>query len=230
MTTALQIITGAARLVGVVRKTEALSADEAADGLVALNDMLASWVNNGLLVTARTWENFIVASASSYTIGSAATLNTVRPMSIKEAFFRIGSIDYPLTILTDEEYERISYKTLSTGYPEYLNYDNGYATGIIRLYPQGAGGLHLLSEKPLTAFASLSTTVDLPPGWNRALRYNLAIDLAPEYGESVSAEVVKIAGESLDNIQLSIAKNRPIKFKPQNVIYSQVARITADLP
>jgi hypothetical protein len=175
MTTALQLITSAARLIGVVRKSEALSADEAVDGLEALNAMLASWVNSGLLVTARTWESFSVASATSYTIGPSQTLNTARPIVIKEAFFRVGSIDYPLAIISDEEYQSIELKVTGSSNPEYLSYDNGYPTGTIRLWPQATGALHLLSEKALTSVSGLSSTIDLPPGWLRALKYNLAI-------------------------------------------------------
>jgi len=214
MTSALQLITGAARLIGVIRKSEAMTADEAADGLVALNDMLASWSNNGLLCVSRVWEYFTVNSALSYTIGTGQELNTTRPLSIKAAFFRVGTIDYPLEIITDEQYESITLKTLSTNYPQYLSYDNAYPYGTIRLYPQGAGELHLLSEKPITNIAGLSTTVDLPAGWNRAIRYNLAIDIAPEYGEEPSPAVVEMAKQSKMEIMLSIAKNRPIKAQP----------------
>lgn len=211
MTTALQLITGAARLIGVIRKSEAMTADEAADGLVALNDMLASWSNNGLLCVSRVWEYFTVTSATSYTIGSGQSLNTTRPLSIKSAFFRSGDIDYPLELISDEQYESITLKTLSTDYPQYLSYDNAYPYGTIRLYPQGSGQLHLLSEKPISNIASLSSTVDLPAGWNRAIRYNLAIDIAPEYGETPSPAVVEMAKQSKQEIMLSIAKNRPIK-------------------
>ena len=230
MTTALQIVTAAARLIGVVRKSEALAADEAVDGLSSLNDMLASWSNNGLLCVSRVWENFTVSAATSYLIGAAQTLNTVRPLSIKAAFFRIDNIDYDLEIISDEEYERISLKTLTTDFPRYISYDNAYPYGKIRLYPQGAGQLHLLSEKPITNIASLSTTVDLPPGWNRAIRYNLAIEMAPEYGQEIPKAIVSMAQQSKTEITLSIAKNRPIKPQPTYIGYSNVARITGDLP
>lgn len=224
MTTALQLITSAARLVQVVRKTQALSADEAMDGLECLNDLLDSWTNNGLLVTSRSWEFFTVTNAVSYSIGPGQTLNTVRPLNIKTAFTRVNTIDYPLEILLDEEYESIIYKSLTTNYPQYINYDNANPYGNIRLWPQVSGSgteLHLLSEKPLAEIPTLNTTVIIPPGWKRAIRFNLAVDLAGEYGKDIPKYVGAVAGQSLAAIELSIAKNRPVKYKaPVNTRYN----------
>lgn len=215
MTTALGLITGAARLAGVTFKSETLDADEAADGLISLNDMLASWANNGLLVTSRTWESFNISPAASYSIGTGQTLNTARPVEIISAFTRSGDLDYPMEIISDEQYQAIEDKATTSPFPDYLTYDNGYPYGTIRMYPQlgTSAALHLMSEKPLTTIATLATTVNLAPGWNRAIRYNLAIEISPEYGVDVPAGVVKIANDSLTSIQLAIAKNRPIKFR-----------------
>lgn len=218
MATALDLITGAARLAGIVFKSEALDSDEAQDGLVSLNDMLSSWENNGLLVPSRIWESFTLANATSYSIGPGQTISTVRPTVIRSAFTRNAGIDYSMDIISDEQYESIPDKTLATGYPQYLSYDNGYPNGVIRLYPQLISGaeLHLLSEKPLANIATLNTLVELPPGWNRAIRYNLAIEISGEYGVEVPAAVVKIANDSLTSIQTAIAKNRPIKYLPSS--------------
>lgn len=213
MTTARQLITDSAKLLGVVRKGEALTADEAVDGLSQLNDMLDAWANEGLSCISRTTESFVVASATSYTIGTGQTLNTSRPIKIVSAYFRVGTIDYPLTIVTDEEYSDIGLKTLSSSNPEFLHYNNGHPTGIIHLYPQAAGTLFLVTEKPLTSIAALSTTIDLPPGWNRALKNNLAIEMAAQFGVQTPAEVIKNAMTSKGSIQLAIAKQRPIKNK-----------------
>lgn len=214
MTTALDLITGAAKLAGVVFKSETLDSDEANDGLTSLNDMIASWGNNTLLIQSRTWESFTVSAASSFTIGTGQTLNTTRPTSIVNAFFRSGGIDYSMNPMDDWEYERIPLKTVGSPFPEWFDYDNAYPYGTIRVYTALSTGaeLHLLSEKPVSSFSSLTDTVNLAPGWNRAIRYNLAMEMAPEYGVELRPEVVRIAALALKDIQLAIAKNRPIKF------------------
>jgi hypothetical protein len=216
MTNALEIITGAARLLQALRKGEALSAGEGQEGLSALNEMIGSWGNNALLVPSRVTESFSVSAATSWTIGSGGTLNTTRPTKIISAYFTSGGLDFPMQYVSEEEYALITLKTLTSPFPQFYTYTNAYPLGTIKVYPSlgSSATLNLLSEKPLTEFATLFTSVSLPMGWIRALRYNLAIELAPEYGKEPSAAVVAIAAKSLAAVSLAIAKNRPIKYIP----------------
>jgi hypothetical protein len=47
-----------------------------------------------------------------------------------------------------------------------------------------AGQLEIWIYVPMPQFASLATVIDLPPGYEMALRYNLAVALLPEYPRS----------------------------------------------
>lgn len=217
MTTALDIITGAAKLIGVIFKSETLSDDEAIDGLVALNDMLDTWSNDNLTTFSYTLESFPLTSAASYTIGSGGAFNTSRPVNIVTAVVRYASIDYPLKVITQEEYQlEVPIKSIASPIPQFLTYDNGYPLGTITIYavPTGGSTLRMLSNKPLSNLSSLTTVVDLPPGWKRALKYNLAIELAPEYGAEVSAAIAQNAATSLGAIKRSTAINNAIPFMP----------------
>lgn len=218
--TALDIITEAAKLIGVVFKSEALSADEAVDGLVSLNDMLDTWSNDSLTTFAYTLENFPLTGASSYAIGASGNFNTTRPISIVDAVVRVATIDYPLEIITQEQYQlEISNKSISSSIPEYLTYDNGYPLGIIKMFPIPTSGstLYMQSNKPLSNLSALTTTIDLPPGWKKALKYNLAIDMAPEYGMEPSASIVSNAKTSLGAIRRSSAVNTAMPLMPSGV-------------
>lgn len=216
MTSALDIITGGAKLLGLVFKSEALAADEAADGLITLNDMLDTWSNDNLATFAYTLESFPLTSSVSYTIGVGGNFNTARPINIVDAVIRSGSIDYPLTVITQEEYQtQIANKTIASTIPQYLTYDNGYPLGIIKMYPVASGGtLYLQSNKPLSNLSGLSTVVDLPPGWKRALKYNWALSAAGEYGIEPSASVVQVAKQSLGAIRRSTAVNNAMPLLP----------------
>ena len=202
-TTALDLITGAMRLIGAVDPGEQLTADEASDGLEQLNELLESLSNEGLACYQILQENFtLVAGTASYTIGSGATFSTTRPLNVLSGFIRNGSSDSPLGILTREEYNRITNKT-TQGLPEYLFYEPSVANGRIYLYgiPDAAYVLYIDSQKQLQSFPLLTTAIVLPPGYKRMLRYNLAPEIAPEYNRKVPDAVLTIARESKASIK-----------------------------
>ena len=207
MATALDIITDSLIDIGAIDPSEALTADEGAHGLRRLNELLESWSNERLAVYQILQENFALSSGTaSYTIGSGATFNTTRPLDVLSGFIRDSGSDYPLRILTREEYDRIQGKT--TQYqPEYLLYTPSVANGVITLYGVPAkayavtDGLWINSWKQLQSFTALTTTVVLPPGYLRAIKSNLSPELAPAYNRKVSDAVIAIARESKANIK-----------------------------
>lgn len=208
--TGRELITGALRLIGAIASGETASADEATDALSALNGMLDSWSLEKLILYARTEEVFtLVGAQQTYTIGSTGDFNTTRPLSIEEARIRVSNVDYPVEIIGLEKWSAIANKTLTSTYPImlYPEFTNPLATLKFWPIPDAANSVVLWSWKTLTQIATLNTTIALPPGYERALRYNLAIELAPEYGKSVSAEVASSALESKSNI-------KRINFKP----------------
>lgn len=218
MTTARSIIKKALLKIGALVKSEDPAADEANDALDSLNALIASWSNDSAVIYARTWETFPLTSASTYTIGTGGDFNTDRPLNIADCYLKDSTIDYDMEIISAEAYDSISYKSLQ-GIPEFLNFDNGYPLARIRLYPvpSASYSLFLLTEKAVTGFTTLDTVLSLPPGWERALIYNLAIDLAPEYNQEPSQAIVEIAKESLGMVRIGVIKNRPMDAFPQNV-------------
>lgn len=219
MTTARDIIKKSLQKIGVLVKSEAPSDDEAQDGLDSLNQLLASWSNDSASIISRAWESFpLQAGVSTYTMSSGLTFNTVRPINIIQSYIRNGTLDTPVGIINDETYNSISFKSL-TGVPQFLNYDNAYPTDNLRLYPipSAAYTIFLLSEKPLSGFASLDTDVSMPSGWERALIYNLALELAPEYKQQPDPSIVKIAADSLGLARKATLRARPMDAYPQNL-------------
>lgn len=213
MTTALGIIKSAMRKAGVLVKNEDPSADEAADGLEMLNDLLSSISNDSMIVYARKFENFnLSAGVQSYTIGTGATFNTARPIKIITAYVRSGGVDYQLKQVTDEQFASITMKSVG-GIPEFINFTNDFPSATIKVYPVPASDyqIFLVTEKQLTTF-SLSDMVSLPPGWQRMLIYNLAIELAPEYGQQVPGEVVQIAKDSKAEIRAAVMAAKKMQW------------------
>ena len=61
--------------------------------------------------------------------------------------------------------------------------------------------LGFVSVRPLTNPAALDTVLAFPPGYLRAFRYNLACELAAEFGVEPSPQVQRIAMYSKRNLK-----------------------------
>jgi hypothetical protein len=203
MTTANDLIARALRLLTVKAPGEAVPADQAADGLESLNDLLESWSNEPLLTFYEKDDVLPLTGATSYTIGPGGDLDTTRPLKIVHGFIRQGGdTDYPLSIVDGLHWTRITFKDTS-GRPEMIYYEPEFPLGVLNVYPVGDTSyeLHFASWKQLPTFSSGSDSVSLPPGYERAIAYNLAVELAPEYEREPSQAVVDRAERAKTNIK-----------------------------
>lgn len=210
MTTVNDIISGSLRLIEEIGAGQSASADDAADCLSALIAMIDSWSIQGGSIYTETIETFNLTGATSYTIGSGGVFNTTRPVKIRAATYTLSGADTyeeNLEVLSMEEYAYQTDKTVS-GYPKRVYYDAGYPLGKFYFLPIPSSGVFkLFSEKPLTNYTSVNDSIILPPGYERALRYNLAVEIAPEFGKQANQTVGMIAFESKNAIENKNTEN-----------------------
>jgi hypothetical protein len=71
------------------------------------------------------------------------------------------------------------------------------------IYPRPTRALewHFISVEELTKPATLATQLFFPTGYLRAFRYNLATEMAPEFGTEPSPQVSRIAMTSKRNLK-----------------------------
>lgn len=207
--TGRDLVTACLRLIGAVAPGESLEASEATDGLAALNSLLGSWSNKRLLIFTQTTEAAITLTPNdaTYTLGAGGTITT-RPQRIDGALIRDDSVSPavdqpPMDLLTRDQYMRIAVKDVTSPCPTALYDDGGFPQRTVTLYPvpSAAKKLILYTLRPLTSIATLDTELSFPPGYERAIKYNGAIDLSPEYGKIPSQEVKDIAKEALADIK-----------------------------
>ena len=205
MTTALQLVTSSLRKLGAVAAGEAPDADEQADALAALNQIVESWNLQGLALYRR--ENVaysLVPSQQVYTIGSGANFNGARPITMNGAFVTRGGIDYPLAPLTQAQWNEILQKSQESQLPEAVYYEPTFPDGTLRFWPVPLEALTvtLAINMQLGAVADINDDLAFPPGYERALVYALAVDLAPEYpAVTLSQRVIDTADEALADIK-----------------------------
>ena len=193
--TVTELIDKALQLIGVIAPGETPAPEERADALSVLNNLLANWNAQQLPLFSVKLDIVPLTGAASYTLAS-------RPMRIKSAQVLAANGTAQAPALIDAVgWASVTDKSRTGVYAEVLYCDYGYPTATVTLSPRPASGtLEIYSYRRLAEFASLAEVIDLPPGYERALRYALAIDLAPEYGRTVTPEIGASAMEAKNAI------------------------------
>ncbi len=216
--TARELIASSLRLIGVLASGETANSNEANDGLNSLNQMLSSWSNENLVVYQKVRDEFTLTAADgSYTWGTTAgagNFTTARPIEVISAKLELQGTDpqeIPLKILTIEEYANLSMKELSSSIPQAVYFDGAFPNLGVNFYPVPSDAEHVVfySLKPFTTLA-LADTISFPPGYEKAIRYNLAIDLAPEYGRAPDQLILQQAMECKAEIKRKNSKHTPL--------------------
>lgn len=206
--TARDLIRIALMLIGSLASGETAAASEEQDALLVLNNLLDSWSAEGLIVPNRVRESFaLVPGTGTYSIGTGGAFNTARPLEIMDAAIEIltatPTIESPLTILNIDQFAAIAQKAIQSTIPTQVYPEFSFPLMTVTFWPvpSAAYNFILYSKKPLANLASATTAISLPPGYNRGLSFNLAIELAATYGKSTPNEVLTIAAEAKGNIK-----------------------------
>ena len=200
-------INRALRLLGVLAEGETPSAAVSQDALVALNQMIDSWNTERLSVFSTQDQTFLwPTSTISRTLGPTGDFVGNRPILIDDAtYFRDPSnnVSYGIKIINQQQYDGIAVKTVTSTYPQVLWINMTYPNIEMYIYPVPTRLLewHFISVEELTQPATLATEFALPPGYLRAFVYNLAMEMAPEFGVEPSPQVQRIAMTSKRNIK-----------------------------
>jgi|SRR5262245_8325151 len=203
--TVRELIDASLRKIGARAVADTTTVDEYTDCLIALNAMLDNWAAEQFTVPMMVDENFTWAAGfPSRTMGPAGNFATLRPLSIEHAHVRDaqGHDSAPLSILSWEEYQQIQEKS-STGRPQSIVY-RATNSVLVTLYahpvPDASYTIFLDSLKPFAAVA-IDDVFALSPEYLRVVIYNLAVEVAADFGENLRADVVAIAARSKKNVR-----------------------------
>jgi len=206
-TTAGDQINGALRLIGQLAEGETPSAATSQDALTAMNQMLDSWSSERLSVFSTqdqvfTWTQGLI----SRTLGPTGDFVGNRPVQVDDStYFRDPSnnISFGIKIINQQQYDGIAVKTVTSTYPQvlWINMDMPNINMYIYPVPTKALEWHFISVTELVEPATLITDLVIPPGYLRAFRFNLACEIAAEFGVEPPPQVQRIAMSSKRNIK-----------------------------
>lgn len=197
-----ELITDALRRINVIQEGQSPTAAALADAFRRFNDFVDSVCGNDELlvykISRATWN--LTSSkgtlANPYTVGNGGDININRPAYLPDGAIRYQNLavtptlEYPLTSLTNDAWRLVPQKdltnTLPTSYYYTPSFESGYAQLYLWMVPTQAnlqGVIYYPAQ--VTRFATLNDTIALPPGYNRFLRDNLAVELSSEFRENI---------------------------------------------
>jgi hypothetical protein len=200
-------INRALRLLGVLAEGETPSAAMSQDALTALNQMLDSWSTERLSVFSTQDQIFTwPAGQITRTLGPSGDFVGIRPIMLDDStYYRDPStnVSFGIKMINQQQYNGIAVKTVTSTYPQvmWVNMENPDIS--MTIYPKPTRDLewHFVSAKELSQPVVLATTLAFPPGYLRAFTYNLAMEIAPEFGIEPSPQVQRIAMTSKRNLK-----------------------------
>jgi len=199
-------INRALRLLGVLAEGETPSASVSQDSLMALNQMIDSW-NTERLSTFVTQDQVYTWPAGfiSRDLGPSGDFIGNRPIMMDDATYykAPNGVSYGIKFINQQQYDGIAVKNVTSTYPQVCWVNMGFPNITLTVYPKPTQDLewHMISVQELDQPADLSTVMYYPPGYLRAFTYNLAMEIAPEFGVEPSPQVSRIAMTSKRNLK-----------------------------
>lgn len=215
---ALDLITSSMRLAGILAAGETPDGQDANDALVVLNDYVDELRTQRLSVFITKRNVYALTSGTgTYAIGGGGAFDQQRPLWISYAGLIINNdadsedqTEIPIEVYSVQQYADIQQKNLSSGLVQCIYYDHNWNEGLgyIYVYPTPSVGntsLVLYTPQAINEFTSLTQQVTFPPGYRKMLRYNLACQLAPEFGRQVDPVIFDTAQKATASVKAANA-------------------------
>jgi hypothetical protein len=200
-------INAALRLLGVLAEGETTSPEASNDALSALNQMIDSWNTERLMIYNTIDQTYIwPAGEIQRHLGPTGDFVGVRPVLLDDAtYYRDPgtNVSFGIKFINQQQYDGIAVKTVTSTYPQVMWINMEFPNIQMTVYPKPTRELewHFISVEELVQPATLATQIYMPPGYLRAFKYNLACEIAPEFGVEPSPTVSRIAMTSKRNLK-----------------------------
>ena len=187
------VITYALRKLGVIENGVTPDATTLANSTTALNMLIKSWLAKGIkLWTVVELTLPLTTNKVSYGIGnSGPDLVTNKPMRVMQGWLRNITVtpqnDIPLMLVSKHDYNALGSKG-SIGTPNSIFLDVLRDSSTLYCYPtpdtnaSTSYQVHMVVQRPLFDVVGSTDAFDFPTEWLYALGWNLAAELATDFG------------------------------------------------
>ena len=183
--------------------------------LRVFNSMLDSWATERLLVYTIDRHVFaLVSGQQTYTLGPGGDFNTTplygagspRPVKVENVWWQDPTSleELYVEVIDEQRYQGLGVRNLSSPVVQLVYYKPAFPLGEVFCWPKPnqVANLVLYLWHPFNTATELDTAIVFPPGYQRALEFNLAVDLSSEYKGTLAAELVAFATEAKSKIQI----------------------------
>ena len=198
-----------------------MTALEISDSLEVFNDILEQWSTDSLSLWGQATETFqTVAGQKVYTIGPTGNWVTTRSQNISEdAYTELPAgtgtpASFICESISQQQYNDIAVKDQQNQWAMKYLYVNDFPNGILTLWPvpSVAAPFTFASDRILTGIVNAGTTISYPPGYAKAFKAVLAVELAPYFGKQASQDVKDIARDSYASIKRANKRPKLLQF------------------
>jgi len=184
-------------------------------GVISLSDI----TDNQSLVPAGT--TVLSTTATTVTLSANAKANSTgldvftyttpgdfkiqRPLRIRSSFTRVttsaaAGLDYWFDVVSLDRYNEVGLKSVPGPWPYLCAYQPTFPLATLWVYPNPsiAGQVFLFTDLILSEFPDLTTPINLPQGYNRALKKLLGLELCPLFGKTPSPLLILQGKEAKD--------------------------------
>ncbi len=187
---------------------------------IELDDSTLQWttVNGAPAGTTITLTDTLTDAAAVDNHVYAYTTRAQRPLGVLEARrVMADNNEIPITVGSRLEYMELANKT-STGPPTQIYYDPQLTNGQLYVWQACDDVQELIKmtvQYPVQDFDANTHDADFPQEQMRALKFNLALDLALEYGKEPSAFLVAMAESTKAAIKGFDQEDTSVFFQPE---------------
>lgn len=222
-TTGRALVTRALKKLQVIGGGQTPNSNDMADGFAVLNSLLDGWKADKLTIYQVDEAEFsFVAGTASYTLGIGGTFNRVRPSFLRQVSIMIYTnpalpMELPIDVFDNQQWQAVSIKATPSRLPTGVHINFTFPLMILTYWPvpnDATVKTKLYCETPLDEFATLDTAYSLPPGYRRALEFNLAMEMAPDFEREPSQVVMQKSAEYLADIRGINAANIQSEIVP----------------
>lgn len=172
-----------------------------------LSLLLDTWSLNPKIQHLRTSYSIVTTGSPTITLPS-------RPIHIDSVNFNFenGNVYYSLEEIDEVTYNQIKFKNVTT-IPAKFVWDRNKTLSVFPIPTNGV--LNLVVQNPIIFNVDdLDNEIDLPPGYETALKYSLAVLICDEFGKTDDGSLISKASEAVSRIETN--QLRPMIIRQVN--------------